>query len=164
MTNKTPKSNSIPCETVSPTFIVADEKQEEKEDSLDEKKQPAKPESKKAAKPVIEIKEFKDWTTNKDQKDVRTRLMLPDTVIMTLKLSNPSNTRERSFTFRVPVAARFHEVPIQEPPKTVPGLADKPAAGKSDEDKSLADTSKKEVFVENANKIVQNLRTKFGRA
>lgn len=148
-------------------FIVADEKTEEKEDgqkgAADTEKQPAKSVEKKEKKPEKEIKEFTEWATNKDKKDVRTRLMLPDTVIMTAVISNPAETRERSFTFRVPVAARLQEVPVQEPPRQAPGAA---TEQKKPEEKTGAEQGKdkKEVFVEGANKIVQNLRTMFGRA
>lgn len=147
-------------------FIVADEKQEEKEEGQEDagvKKQPAaKPAEKKEKKPEKEIKEFNEWATDKGKKDVRTRLMLPDTVLMTLVISNPAETRERSFTLRFPVAARFQEVPVQEPPRQVPGAATEQK--KPDAAGAAHDKNKKEVFVEGANKIVQNLRTKFGRA
>lgn len=147
-------------------FIVADEKQEEKEEEkegADAKKQPAKPVEKKEKKPEKELKEFVEWATDTGKKDVRTRLMLPDTVLMTLTLSNFAETRERSFTFRVPVAARFQEVPVQEPPRLAPGA--QAAQKKPDAAAGAAqDKSKKEALVDGANKIVQNLRTKFGRA
>lgn len=145
-------------------FIVADEEQEEeKEENAGAKKQPAKDAEKKDTKPKIEIKEFNEWLTDKGKKDVRTRLMLPNTVIMTLRLSNPAETRERAFSFRVPVAVGLQEVPVQEPPKPAPAAqqgAKQPGAA----DGAAQDKGKKEAFAESANKIVQNLRTQFGRA
>jgi prepilin-type N-terminal cleavage/methylation domain-containing protein len=143
-------------------FVVADEKKEEQEEGASIKKVQDKEPAKKNEKPEKEIKEFNEWEIGKDKKDVRARLMLPDTVIMTLVLSNQADTRERSFSFRIPVAARFHEVPVQEEPKSAvpqPSAA-KPDAGKSGEQ----DKNKKEFLADSANKIMQSLYTQFGRA
>lgn len=149
------------------TFVVtAEKKEEEKEDKGERAPGDKKPEpsaQKKEKKPELETKEFKDWVVGKDEKDFRAQVKLPTEVCMEIKMSNAADTRDRTFVFRVPVAVKFHEVPEQEPAKSSPAPAAQ-SQGADTKKPQTAEKERKDAFVEGANKIVQNLRTQFGRA
>lgn len=145
------------------TFIVAVEKEKEQEEEKKDQK-PKEPEKKE--KPEIEIKEFKDWTY-KEEKDVRTRLMVPDTVVMKLTLTTAGGTREESFVLRVDLATNLQEVPEQAQPRQAASQQPEKKEEKTDASKGAAtqdQSNKKVAFVDGANRLVQQLRTQFGQA
>lgn len=160
--------NVVSCKL---TFIVIyEKKEEEKKEQTPAVTQPAKePQEKKEQekKPTYEQKEFKDWVTGKEEKDIRTQVKLPTEVLMELTLTNQQDTRERSFAFRVPIATTFQEVPIQVPPRipggsqATPGTQDKKAQTPEINPK---EQEKKETLAQGANRIMQTLRKQFGQA
>lgn len=145
-------------------FMVVVEKEKEKEEKAENEQKTSSTANRNAAeeeKPEKEVKEFNDWIIKKDadEKDLRKKLLLPDQIIMDIELSDEANIKRRKYTFRLPIAAKFHEVPVQEQrPKAASG--DKGASQEKGQD-----AESKEPSPERAKKMVQNFRAQLvGRA
>lgn len=98
---------------------------------------------------TTEVKEFTDWVTSKDEKDFRSKIKLPETVVLTISLWNTDQTRDKEFVLVVPVAAPFSELPPQEPLKQ----ASPPSTGSKS-----ASSERKEMLVSSANRVVDSIR------
>lgn len=95
-----------------------------------------------------EVKEFSDWQIGKDEKDLRSKVKIPETVILEISLWNNEYSNAKNFTIVVPVSAKFTELPAQEPEQKKAG------AGQAEQKK----TERKEWLVSSANKVVDNIR------
>jgi prepilin-type N-terminal cleavage/methylation domain-containing protein len=95
-----------------------------------------------------EVKEFNDWQIAKDEKDLRSKAKIPETVVLEISLWNNEYSNAKNFTIVVPVAAKFTELPAQEPEQKKPG------AGQTGQKK----LERKEFLVSSANKVVDNIR------
>lgn len=96
-----------------------------------------------------EVKEFNDWQIGKDEKDLRSKVKIPETVIMDISLWNNEYSDVKDFTIVVPVAAKFTELPEQEPEQK------KPAVGPPGQKKNQ---ERKELLASSANKVVDSIR------
>jgi prepilin-type N-terminal cleavage/methylation domain-containing protein len=96
-----------------------------------------------------EVKEFVDWHIDKDDKDLRSKVKIPETVVLEISLWNNEYSDAKDFTIVVPVAAKFTELPEQEPEKKNP-VANQPGQKKNQE--------RKELLVSSANKVVDSIR------
>lgn len=63
----------------------------------------------------IEFKTFKDWQLGKGEKDLRSKVKIPDEVTMQLTLWDSRQLQDRSFAFTIPIIAGFQELPEPEP-------------------------------------------------
>ncbi len=95
-----------------------------------------------------EVKEFADWHIGKDEKDLRSKVKIPETVVLEISLWNNEYSGAKDFTIVVPIAAKFTELPGQAAEKKKPEVAQK--------DQKKAE--RKELLVSSANKVVDNIR------
>ncbi len=104
-------------------------------------------EPKEGAQPEPEQKTFDDWQVGSDEKDLRSKVKLPDVVEIELELWDARKKRSRSFSLSMPILAGYQE------PKPDAAQQAQPAA---------AQQKKKEILVSGANSIMQNVRRVFG--
>jgi prepilin-type N-terminal cleavage/methylation domain-containing protein len=104
-----------------------------------------------------EIIEFSEWRVGKDEKDLRSKVKVPNAVRLDLTLWNKAQTRERSFSFSLQLPAGFAPLPDVEPvaAKTVPGQKQAPVVGQPQTEE------RKQLLVSSANKVVDNIRGLF---
>lgn len=145
------------------TFIVADtpadaeamaDRQEGKKES--DKKDNA---PKKERPKDIEIKKFNDWIIGKEKKDVRTRMMIPDEVLMEITITDEFGRREETFKFPVRIAAGLQEPPIIKPQEKKKQEQNKKGAQQGQKKQPQ---SKQEILATGASSVVENLRAMFG--
>ncbi len=107
----------------------------------------------------IEFKTFNDWQLGQGEKDLRSKVKIPDEVTMHLTLWDSRQLQDRSFAFTIPIAAGFQELPEPEPlqqdKKGAPKKPGQPAA-------TQAQATRKELLVTSANKVVDDIRALFG--
>lgn len=104
-----------------------------------------------------EISEFSEWRMGKDEKDLRSKVKLPNAVRLDLTLWNKTQTKEHSFSFSLVLPAGFSPLPDIEPvaAKTAPGQKPVPVVDQAQPEE------RKQLLVSSANKVVDNIRGLF---
>jgi len=100
----------------------------------------------------IEFKTFNDWQSGKGEKDLRSKVKIPDEVTMKLILWDSKQLQDREFIFTIPIVAGFQELPEPEPLQPE----------KKDASKKPGQATRKELLVTSANRVVDDILTLFG--